>query len=373
MPASQCVCFAAVLLWLAGPASAQPGPFCRLDATPWLGCATTGGVGAACTCAALDHGGRGHVAGADRERPITVADESAKHELRLDWLSGPVIAFVPKDLIERRSLAVTAEQKRLLDIYDLVLRRNWASLGPTAVPTLTPPTAAPAPTSPEQAAPASPEPAAPALPAPVTPALALPIAPLYPVRVFLQGKDVPPPGLGAYGVVALKAKPTSASAARLAMLCQSFLASLPPQSSLPAGTPLSAQMVTFWPVDDRPVPAAAECPTLLDHYDLWAGQSAIHDAAAQGNDVSGRGPFLIGWSPSTSRLRPDAIVLVVDLSQFEAQASFDEALLFWQRKVVEDPALWRSGFSVTGLRLAMRDFADHYGSDILKAIHLTGD
>jgi hypothetical protein len=88
--------------------------------------------------------------------------------------------------------------------------------------------------------------------------------------------------------------------------------------------------------------------------------------------VSGRGPFLIGWSPSSSRGVPDAVVLVIDMSLFESQASFDDAFRFWQRRIVEDPELWRSGFVVWRIRNAVRDFADEYGDAILKALSFKG-
>jgi hypothetical protein len=130
-------------------------------------------------------------------------------------------------------------------------------------------------------------------------------------------------------------------------------------------------MITIWPIDK---PGAAlrgkeSCDLMFRHYDLYAGQAAIADATAQGKTLSGRGPFLIGWSPPDSRYVKHAIVLVVDMSEFETQASFDEALMFWQDKVVEDPTLWESGFSIKKIRLALRDFSDHYGSDILKAVN----
>ncbi len=295
-----------------------------------------------------------------------MSSESAKTALGLDALSGPVVVFVPHELIAHRDRATTADQQHLLQVYDFFHYRNYGGGNPAAT-AVVPPAPAIVPAPPVTAV--VPAPAAQAVPAP--PAVAVGRSPaLFPVRAFLPGASIPPPGLGAYGMVALKAKPTPSTAARLQMLCQAFLASLPPQSSLPASVPLSAQMVTFWPTEAGPDPAS--CPELLSRYDLWAGLSAIHDATAQGNDLSGRGPFLIGWSPSESRLRPDAVVLVIDMSRFEEQASFDDAFLFWQHKVVEDPALWRSGFSAERLRLSMRDFVDHYGSDILKAVHLGG-
>ena len=66
--------------------------------------------------------------------------------------------------------------------------------------------------------------------------------------------------------------------------------------------------------------------------------------------------------------RPDAVVLIVDMSGLESQASLNDAFRFWQQKVVEDPSLWRNGFSLESLRLAIRDFADHYGESIMGAL-----
>lgn len=202
-----------------------------------------------------------------------------------------------------------------------------------------------------------------------------PPQPLTPARAFLPASDIPPPNVAAYGVVALKAKPTPASKERLGMLCESFLATLPPQQRLPAGIPITQQMITIWPIDDPAVaqPSQESCKLVLDHYDLYSGQLAIADAIAQGKKLSGRGPFLIGWSPSNSRYIPDAVVLLVDMSEFESQASFDEAMMFWQRKIVEDPALWESGFSIMKIRLALRDYADRYGSGILKAVRFEAE
>jgi hypothetical protein len=196
--------------------------------------------------------------------------------------------------------------------------------------------------------------------------------PLIPTRAFLPSSKIPPPDVGAYGVAALRAKSTPANAARLGMFCTAFIKTLPSQYSLPVGMPVTQEMVTIWPIDTpKPVTLPQEnCEFLLEHYDLFGGESAIADATAQGKNLSGRGPFLIGWSPSNSRYVPDAVVLVVDMSDFDTQDSFDEALMFWQRKIVENPALWNSGFSAERIRLAMRDFADKYGTSILKAVKL---
>jgi hypothetical protein len=98
------------------------------------------------------------------------------------------------------------------------------------------------------------------------------------------------------------------------------------------------------------------------------GQSAIRDATGQGNQLQNRGPYLIGWSPATSRGQKDAVVLVIDMSSYEEQTGFDQAFRFWRQKIVQDPGLWRNGFSTEGIRTTVQDFVNHYGKSIIDAI-----
>jgi hypothetical protein len=64
-------------------------------------------------------------------------------------------------------------------------------------------------------------------------------------------------------------------------------------------------------------------------------------------------------------------VLVVDLSERDSRASIDHAFRFWKQKVVDDPAMWRKGFSMERLRLSIRDFIDKYGVDLVNAVKLS--
>jgi hypothetical protein len=157
-------------------------------------------------------------------------------------------------------------------------------------------------------------------------------------------------------------------------VCEAFKAYFPRQSDLPSSVRISDQMLTIWPLEapDAPLALADDCRFAVDRYDLYGGQSAIGDAQRQGGAVSGEGPFLIGWSPSNSRGVRDRLVLVVDLSGLNSQESINQAFHFWQLKVVEDPALWRRGFSPERLRLSLRDFLDRYGSDLLSVVKITG-
>jgi hypothetical protein len=134
-------------------------------------------------------------------------------------------------------------------------------------------------------------------------------------------------------------------------------------------------MLTVWPLDEPGAPQAKadDCVFAVTHYDLYGGLSAIADAGKQGAKVDGEGPYLIGWSPSNTRGLSDKLVLVVDMSGLDSQDSFNKSFLFWQKKVVENPEMWRYGFSIEKLRLSLRDFADQYGQDILNAVKLTSN
>ncbi len=197
---------------------------------------------------------------------------------------------------------------------------------------------------------------------------------LTPAAVFLPPESIPPAGVGAYGIMALRAQPTDASTGRLTMACKAFLASLPPQESLPTSIAVADQMLTIWPLLSSGLAEAecGSCPHLLEHYALFAGQAAIADAEVAAGALHGAGPFLIGWSPSNKRGVPDAVVLVVDMSGLQTQERFDDAFRFWQEKVIGDPQLWRNGFDAERLRLSVKDFVDRYGTAIQSAVKLWG-
>jgi hypothetical protein len=192
---------------------------------------------------------------------------------------------------------------------------------------------------------------------------------LVPVRAYLRSSQIPPPSIGAYGIVAFRAKPTSASRSRLLMACEAFVAAIPTQKSVPGTVRVGDEMLTIWPLDDPESPNAAkdDCNFAIDHYDLYGGDSAIADAEKQNVKFGADGPFLIGWSPSNTRGVPDKFVLLIDMSEFNSQDSFDHAFQLWKQEIVENPSLWRNGFSIEAIRLAVRDFADHYGDTILAA------
>lgn len=197
---------------------------------------------------------------------------------------------------------------------------------------------------------------------------------LIPARAYMRAADIPPADVGAYGLVVMQAKSTPANRNKLLMVCSSFVAHFPKSESLPSSIRPIDRMVTIWPVDapDAAQVKADDCGFVTDHYDLLAAEAAINDAQHQNARFDGDGPYLVGWSPSNTRGIADKLVLVVDLSNFNSQVSIDRAFLFWKNKIVQNPTAWRSGFSVEQIRLAIHDFADHYGQDMLDAVKLIG-
>ena len=195
---------------------------------------------------------------------------------------------------------------------------------------------------------------------------------LFPVREYLKADQIPPAEAGAYGILVFQAKPTNATQAKSLMVCKSFVSFFPRSET--TDVPLRDQMITVWPVDapDNPKVQQDDCSFVLDHYDLVASQLAIRDAVKQGAHFDGDGPFLVGWSPTTARGVKDKLVLVVDMSADNSQSSIDHKFLFWKKKIVEDPKLWKQGFSIEGLRTTIHDFADEYGQSMLDAIKLFG-
>jgi hypothetical protein len=197
---------------------------------------------------------------------------------------------------------------------------------------------------------------------------------LIPVRDFLAAAQIPPAGVGAYGLVVFKSKATDANRKKLLMICTSFVAHFARNNSIPASVPMNDRMMTVWPLDNPQAPEASndDCSFAVEHYDLFAAETAIIDARRQQANFDGEGPYLVGWSPSDTRGKLGKLVLLVDMSAANSQSMIDHQFEFWKDKIVGDPALWRSGFSLERLREAIKIFSDQYGSDIVDSIKLAG-
>jgi hypothetical protein len=203
-------------------------------------------------------------------------------------------------------------------------------------------------------------------------AAAPPSVRLQAVRALIEPAEMPPREVAGYGVVAFTTLPVSHDLERYKTVCEAYKATLMSQAELPPNTPLSAQMVTYWPIGKKNTPEAqrADCPHLVSNYALRLGLDAIADADKKKEGFANRrGPFLIAWAPSESRLVPDAVVLVMDLSQLDTQRSFVEVFQDWRQHITDNPELWqRGGFDVDAVRRIIRDTFDHYGDGLLRLI-----
>jgi hypothetical protein len=203
-------------------------------------------------------------------------------------------------------------------------------------------------------------------------AAAAPAVRLQAVRALIEPAEMPPREVAGYGIVAFTTLPVSNDVERYKTVCEAYKATLMSQAELPPNTPLSAQMVTYWPIGKKNTPEAqrADCPHLVANYALRLGLDAIADADKKKEGLANRrGPFLIAWAPSESRLVPDAVVLVMDLSQLDTQRSFVEVFQNWRQHITDNPELWqRGGFDVDAVRRIIRDTFDHYGDGLLRLI-----
>jgi hypothetical protein len=197
---------------------------------------------------------------------------------------------------------------------------------------------------------------------------------LVPARALIEPSEMPPKGVGAYGIVAFTSLLLPQDMDRYKAVCEAFKATLIDQGSLGPETPLSSQMVTFWPLTQKTSPEAQhyECSYLVTNYHLKSGLDAIADADPLKQGLAEkRGPFLVAWSPARSRFEKDVVVLLVDFSQLESQESFLEVFKGYREKIVNDPNLWRSGFDIDSIRLRFRDMLDLYGQSLLKLIQVS--
>jgi hypothetical protein len=193
------------------------------------------------------------------------------------------------------------------------------------------------------------------------------------VRALIEPAEMPPRDGVGYGIVAFTTRPLSHDIERYKAICEAYKATLISARELPPNTPPSEQMVTYWPITNKNTPDAqrADCPHLVSNYALRLALDAIQDADKQNQKLaSRRGPFLIAWAPSESRFVPDAVVLVLDLSDKDSQRSFTEVFQDWRQKITDNPEVWRrpNGFNVEMVRRIIRDTFDRYGDGVLRLI-----
>lgn len=197
-------------------------------------------------------------------------------------------------------------------------------------------------------------------------------------RVFAGPGQYPPSQFAAYGIVAFQALAADeAETTRYISICQGFLAAIPASTSLQElGVPLNEQMATIWPLKDKVLANTLNsmdeqnhnnCRSIVSSVGLVASRDAISKAKKSFRKVAfdGRGPYVIAWSPSKSFGQPDAAVLVLNLSNVTTRAQAVEMFRSWSERIEQDPGLWKGGWNLNGLRIALQLWADRWGPGVL--------
>lgn len=197
-------------------------------------------------------------------------------------------------------------------------------------------------------------------------------------RVFAGPKQYPPTSFAAYGVVAFPWRATPSTRDRYLMLCHAYVAGLPHRTELKI--PKSFQMATVWPMETDEVatktnraPRRDVCPPAVDRYGMTISDKAIRDAQLVGADTSGRGPFLLAWSPPDRKGNKDALVLVWDLSDVTTSEQATQAFKFWAKEIESEPQLWNRGWNLERVRLKISFWLDRYGDTVISLFGASKD
>jgi hypothetical protein len=190
-------------------------------------------------------------------------------------------------------------------------------------------------------------------------------------RLFAGPGQYPPGEFAAYGILAFRSRATSQDRDRHVIICEAYIAGLPHVSELSV-EPMK-QMVTVWPTDSdenadklNRMARTDVCHSAIDNYGLAASLQAIKEAVAtEKAELSGIGPFLLAWSPSSEKGNKDALVLVMNLSGVTTYGQAQQILAEWSRDIERNPELWRDGWDIEKLRLEIRLWVDRYGPQIL--------
>jgi hypothetical protein len=208
-------------------------------------------------------------------------------------------------------------------------------------------------------------------------------SPIVPTRAFLPPHQFPPAGYRGYGLLAFPSLATSEDIERHLAICTAFVASFLDSGDAAAAT--ARQFLTGWPVrsaevaarlddmalDDLSEDISALCRLAVGEYDLETAQFVLSTAERHGGRFSGRGPYLLAWSPANGFGASNALVLTLDLSRVD---DYDAALVFmneWKSDIQQDFEILSNGFSLDRIRVKIRRWADAYGQGYLSL--LTGE
>jgi hypothetical protein len=163
---------------------------------------------------------------------------------------------------------------------------------------------------------------------------------------------------------------------RLVSICEAYIATLPPVSESTA--PIGEQMVTVWPVENPSLAgrlnaqddSASLCQEAVEYYDLSTALIALKEARTQEHKaLSGEGPYLLAWAPSSQKGKIGSLVLIFDLSEATTTEHYLSYFQKWRDDIEQNPQLWRNGWSESGLTTVIRNWADKWGTMILSVGH----
>jgi len=198
-------------------------------------------------------------------------------------------------------------------------------------------------------------------------------------RAFAGPTQYPPQQFKAYGIVAFTSKAVSYDFPRHQMICNAYIASLPSYKEI--STSINNQMVTVWPIETD---SAADrinampldyklCKEAISSYGFVTALTAINDARNSNAKLDGLGPFLLAWSPSGQKGRPDALVLVSNLSNVTTFEQARQVFLRCSHDIVENPEIWENGWNNEKLKAMIRFWADRYGPKTLKVFGIASE
>src|SRR5581483_5880158 len=91
---------------------------------------------------------------------------------------------------------------------------------------------------------------------------------LHAVRGLIEPAEMPPREVAGYGIVAFTTRPIPEDLTRNLAICEAYKAALMSESELPADTPRSEEMITYWPILDKTKAEAqrGDCRHLVENY-----------------------------------------------------------------------------------------------------------
>ncbi|QBF32127.1 hypothetical protein CFI11_12985 [Thalassococcus sp. S3] len=197
---------------------------------------------------------------------------------------------------------------------------------------------------------------------------------LWPVstRVFSGPAQYPPSGFFGYGML-IYGETTFVfdETSRNVEICRSYFSSMQDvETMVEAGIESEKQFITVFPIVSDSIAdklnslSNFDCETALLSYGHVAAELAMVAARRAGFSDDTRGPWLIGWVPSSKIGAPDQRFVSLDLSEAETYNDAFSLFRAWGNKIYS-AATMEDEPELT-LRDNLRDLADDLGENVLK-------